>query len=119
MHSVFLHFFVDFLFGFVTLMTSFFAEGDYVIFSAILPLLALSFTVFLTKKLFVTTFKLLLQALPIDDERGIRMVLSEITSLKEVVKISQQHFWGLTTGSLVCNITVCIRKNSDASAVQT
>ncbi|KAL4489234.1 hypothetical protein ABPG72_006298 [Tetrahymena utriculariae] len=117
MHSIFLHFFIDFLFNFSTLACHYLMNLDFHEAAILLPLIIMIITIIFTKKLLVITFKILLQALPIDDEINVKQMIQEITSINGVVEVPKQHFWGMTAGYLVCNITVKIRKSSNSEEI--
>lgn len=89
MHSIFLHFFIDFLFNFSTLAGHHLIDLDFHQAAILIPIIIMVITIMFTKNLFVITFKILLQALPIDDEEGVNAMLKEIQSINGIIDIPQ------------------------------
>lgn len=59
----------------------------------------------------MTTAKLLLAGLPIDDENTINTLIKDLLSVEGVIDIQKKHFWALSTGYLICNISFKVKKD--------
>lgn len=118
MHSIFLHFISDLILTLMNLAFEFLEQSEIDQGRFIIALIGFIITIFLCKSLLVTTTKLLLLGLPVDDDKTINSLLRDLMSIEGIISIEKKHFWALSTGYLVCNISLKIRKEFKEESIQ-
>ncbi|KRX09407.1 hypothetical protein PPERSA_04713 [Pseudocohnilembus persalinus] len=115
MHSIFIHFLVSVFFYMGKI---FIYHLNFIGFIAIITnVLILVLAVQVTKRILVVSSRLLLHALPIEDIKNVSQFLKSIQSLEGVKEIKERYFWGVTTGYLVCNLKLIIKKDANQQAL--
>ncbi|EGR29250.1 cation diffusion facilitator family transporter containing protein, putative [Ichthyophthirius multifiliis] len=110
LHSVFLHFYIDFLFDCQQIL-SIMIRNFY--FRNSIPFLVMLFVIIFTYEFTYSLLRVLLQASPIQDEKGVKNLSKQISSLSGVSYIANQRIWGMTAGYLVYYVNVIAKKNCD------
>lgn len=120
MHTVYLHFFVDLLFVMTAMFSEFLVKviGESTVVRLLLPIVVIACTIFLTKDIFTVTFKILLQALPIEDEKTLLNLTNKVKAVSGVEEILDVKFWGMTANSLVCDMKLQASARSDVDELQ-
>lgn len=111
MHSIFLHFLIDVLFVLGKIFTFHLRFINFI--GVLVAICIFAVTIMITKRLLVTTSRLLLHALPIQDNKTVTEFLNAVNKMDGVLDIKEKYFWGITTGYLVCNIKLLISKTAD------
>ena len=113
LHSVFLHFLIDVLCNVGVLLSFGLREFNPHYFELFFSVLIFFITIIAIKNIIISTGRVLLQALPIKDEKCITNILNEIRYIDGVIDVEEKNFWGVSCGYLVCTLRVKIRKEMD------
>ena len=115
MHTIFLHFLIDFLLqvGKIAAYHLVFVDNCEIYIS----LFTLFVTIIVCKNIFNVTGRILLNGMPGNDPKFINDSLKKILIIDGVLDIEDRHFWALTTGFLVCDLTIRIRSDGEENVI--